>query len=159
MRLGMHLTSQRAGVSFSCRSHGMCAVPLVRGVGPEPNTSTRRASLDHARYISAFRARRRYRPGRAIFGQTSKFRTQQRLAFDWYHPKWARAGLVVTHTHHATHLTYKSHIRTMRGMRIQYKTNGKAASYATCGMAGALGTANSALARSARLQGAKRSPL
>ena len=136
----------------------MRAVSHIRGVGPEPSTSTRRPSLDHARHISAFRARRRYRPGRASFGQTSKFRRQRRLAFDCYHPRRARAALVVTHTHHGTHLTYKSHIRTMRGMRIQYKTNGKAASYATCGMAGVLSTANAALARSARLQSAQRSP-
>ena len=46
----------------------------------------------------------------------------------------------------------------MRGMRIQYKTNGNAASYETRGMAGALSTANAALVRSARLQGAQRSP-
>ena len=158
MRSGMRMTSRRASVSFSCRSHGMCAVPLVRGVGPEPNTSTRRSSLDHARYISAFRPRRRYRPGRASFGQTSKFRRQQRLVFDYCHPRRARAGLVVTHTHHGTQLTYKSHIRTMHGMRIQYKTNGKAASCATCGMAGVPITTNAALARSARLQGTQRSP-
>ena len=47
----------------------------------------------------------------------------------------------------------------MRGMRIQYKTNGNTASYDTRGMTGALSTANTALARSARLQGAQRSPL